>query len=147
MATTPDFLPGKSHGQRSLLGYSPWGHKEWDTTDHTSILSMLLLLFSCPIVSDSLRPHGLQHARSHCPSPSPEVCASSCPLHWWCHPASYLYTEVMSGSRKFPPLPLSFPGVGNGNSLQYSCLENSKDRGDWRARVQRITKSRTQLSD
>ena len=28
MATTPEFLPGESHGQRSLEGYSPWGHKE-----------------------------------------------------------------------------------------------------------------------
>ena len=30
--TTPEFLPGKSHGQSSLEGYSPWGHKELDTT-------------------------------------------------------------------------------------------------------------------
>ena len=29
---TPVFLPGKSHGQRSLVGYSPWGHKELDIT-------------------------------------------------------------------------------------------------------------------
>jgi len=29
---TPVFLPGQSHGQRSLVGYSPWGHKEFDTT-------------------------------------------------------------------------------------------------------------------
>ena len=29
MATTPVFLPGKSHGQRSLVSYSPWGHKSW----------------------------------------------------------------------------------------------------------------------
>ena len=29
---TPVFLPGEFHGQRSLAGYSPWGHKEWDTT-------------------------------------------------------------------------------------------------------------------
>ena len=42
------------------------------------------LLFSHPVVSDSLRPHGLQHARPPCPSPSPEVCPSSYPL---CHPA------------------------------------------------------------
>ena len=28
----PVFLPGKFHGQQSLLGYSPWGHKEWNTT-------------------------------------------------------------------------------------------------------------------
>ena len=31
---TPVFLPGKSHGQRSLLGYSPWGRKESDTAEH-----------------------------------------------------------------------------------------------------------------
>ena len=34
MATTPVFLPGKSHGWRSLVGYSPWGCKELDTTEH-----------------------------------------------------------------------------------------------------------------
>ena len=32
---TPVFLPGKSHGQRSLVGYSPWGHKEADMTEAT----------------------------------------------------------------------------------------------------------------
>ena len=32
---TSVFLPGESHGQRSLVGYSPWGHKELDTTEHT----------------------------------------------------------------------------------------------------------------
>ena len=31
---TPGFLPGESHGQRSLAGYSPWTHKESDTTEH-----------------------------------------------------------------------------------------------------------------
>ena len=30
---TPVPLPGKSHGQRTLVGYSPWGRKEWDTTE------------------------------------------------------------------------------------------------------------------
>ena len=34
---TPVFLPGKSHGQRSLVGYSPWGHKELDTTEQLSM--------------------------------------------------------------------------------------------------------------
>ena len=33
MATTPELLPGKSQGQRSLVGYSPWGLKELDTTE------------------------------------------------------------------------------------------------------------------
>ena len=37
-------------------------------------------------------------------------------------------------------------GVANGNSLQYSCLENSMDRGTWRVTVQRVAKSQTQLA-
>ena len=39
------------------------------------------------------------------------------------------------------------PGGGNDNPLQYSCLENSKDRGVWRATVHGVTKSQTRLSD
>ena len=39
------------------------------------------------------------------------------------------------------------PGEGNGNPLQYSCLENSMDRGAWWATVHRVAKSRTQLSN
>ena len=39
------------------------------------------------------------------------------------------------------------PGVGNGNPLQYSCLENPMDRGAWQATVQRLEKSWTQMSD
>ena len=39
------------------------------------------------------------------------------------------------------------PGEGNDYPLQYSCLENSMDRGAWQATVHRVTKSRTQLSD
>ena len=35
MATTPVFLPGESHGQRGLVGYSPQGRKELDTTEAT----------------------------------------------------------------------------------------------------------------
>ena len=42
--------------------------------------------FSCSVVSNSLRPHGLQHARLPCPSPTPGACSNSCPLSWWCHP-------------------------------------------------------------
>ena len=39
------------------------------------------------------------------------------------------------------------PGGGHGNPLQYSCLENSVDRGAWQAIVHGVTKSQTQLSD
>ena len=42
--------------------------------------------FSCSVVSDSLRPHGLQHSRPPCPSPTPRVYSNSSPLSGWCHP-------------------------------------------------------------
>ena len=38
-------------------------------------------------MSDSLRPHGLQHARLPCPSPTSGACSNSGPSSWWCHPA------------------------------------------------------------
>ena len=37
-------------------------------------------------MSDSLRPHRLQHTRPPCPIPTPRACSNSCPLSWWCHP-------------------------------------------------------------
>ena len=40
--------------------------------------------FSCSVVSDSLWPHGLQHTRPPCPSPTPGVYSNSCPSSWWC---------------------------------------------------------------
>ena len=42
--------------------------------------------FSHSAVSDSLQPHGLQHARLPCPSPTPRACSNSSPFSWWCHP-------------------------------------------------------------
>ena len=42
--------------------------------------------FSCSVVSDSFQPHGLQHTRLPCPSPTPRACSDSCPLSRWCHP-------------------------------------------------------------
>ena len=77
---TPVLLPGKSHGQRSLVGCSPWGRLESDTTEQ---------------------------------------------LHFH--------------------FSLSCIGEGNGNPLQCSCLENSRDRGAWWAAVLRVTQSRTRL--
>ena len=77
---TPVLLPGKSHGRRSLVGCSPWGHKELDMTER---------------------------------------------LHF--HSS------------------LSCIGEGNGNPLQYSCLENPRDGGAWWAAVFGVTQSRTRL--
>ena len=54
-----------------------------------SLLSYILISsvqFSHSVMSDSLQPHGLQHARLPCHSPSLRVCSNSCPLSRWCHP-------------------------------------------------------------
>ena len=42
--------------------------------------------FSHSVMSNSLWPHGLQHARLPCPSPTPRACSNSCPLRRWCYP-------------------------------------------------------------
>jgi len=44
--------------------------------------SVVSVQFSCSVVSDSLRPYGLQHARLPCPSPTPGAYSNSCPLSW-----------------------------------------------------------------
>ena len=59
------------------------------------LISSLELMFcsvhiSHLVLSDSLRPYGLQHARPPCPSSTPGVYSNSCPLSWWCHPTSHL---------------------------------------------------------
>ena len=64
------------------------------------------LLFSCSVVSLSLWPQGMQHARLPCPSSSPTVCSNSCPLSWWCHPT------ISSFVNPFSSCPQSFPGSG-----------------------------------
>ena len=59
--------------------------------------------FSRSVVSDSLRPHELQHARPPCPSPTPRVHPNSCPSSRWCHPA------ISSSIVPFSSCPQSFP--------------------------------------
>ena len=67
------------------------------------VVLLLLLLLSHPVVSDSLQPHGLQHARPPCPSPSPKVCPSLCPLLQWWH------LVISSSDALFSFCPQSFP--------------------------------------
>ena len=62
--------------------------------------------FSCSVVSDSLQPHGSQHARPPCPSPTPGVHPNSCPLSRWCHPT------ISSSVVPFSSCPQSFPASG-----------------------------------
>ena len=51
-----------------------------------SLFSSIPVQFSCSVVSNSLQPHGMQHARPPCPIPTPRGYSDSCPLSWCCHP-------------------------------------------------------------
>ena len=68
--------------------------------------------FICSVVSDSLRPHELQHIRPPSPSPTPRACSNSCPLSWWCHPT------ILSSVVPFSSCPQSFPASGSFRASQ-----------------------------
>ena len=110
---TPVFLPGKSQGQRRVVGYCPWGHKESDTTErltHTIVpLGQVEIKWAIGI------PGGSDNKESACNAGNP---------------------GSIPGSGRSP-------GEGNGYPLQYSCLENPMDRGAWRAAVHGVAKSQT----
>ena len=67
----------------------------------------VLLLFSCPVVSNSLQPQGLQPASLPCPSRSPKVCSNSCLLSQWC------YLTISSSATLFSFCLQSFPASGS----------------------------------
>ena len=76
----------------------------------TKILSQRLISsvqFSRSVVSDSLWPHELQHARPPCPLPTPRVYPNSCPLSWWSHPT------ISSSVAPFSSCPQSLPASGS----------------------------------
>ena len=75
--------------------------------------SIISVQFSRSVVSDSLLPHGLQHARPTCPLPTPRVYSNPCPLSRWCHPT------ISSCVVPFSSCPQSFPASG---SFQMSQL-------------------------
>ena len=92
---------------------------------------------SCSVVSDSLRPHELQHSRHPYPSPSPGVHLNLCPLNRWCHPA------ISSSVVPFPSCPQSLPAsesfpmsqlfAWGGQSIGVSALASflPKNNQDW----------------
>ena len=77
-----DFLPSETPGKPQIISSVKFSHS---------------------VMSHSLWPHGLQHTRPLCPSPSPKVYSSSCPVHWWCHSAfSSSHAPVSFRSQSFP---------------------------------------------
>ena len=120
---TTIFLSGEFHGLRSLTGYSPWGHRELNMTEGLTL-------------SHSSFPGGASGKEPTC--------------QWrrrkrrgWnllANAGDTGDTNSIYGSGKSS-------GEGNGNPLQYSCLENPMDRGAWRATVHGVANSQTWLSD
>ena len=86
---------------------------------------VLLLQFSCSVVSNSLWPHGLQHARLPCPSPTPGACSNSCPSSQWCHPTILSSVVPFSCLQSFPAsgsCQMSQFFVSGGQSIGVSVL-------------------------
>ena len=91
--------------------------------------------FSYSVMSDSLQPHGLQHARLPCPSVTPGACWNSCPSSRWCHPT------VSSSVNAFSSCLQSFPASGSflmsqfftsgGQSIETSASVLSLNTQDW----------------
>ena len=97
---------------------TPWSspklNQKWFSTAGGVACLHLSILFQCLFVcytvtqlSDSLRPHGLQHTRLPCPSLSPRVCPNSCPLNRWCH------STISSSVAPFSSCSGSYPASGS----------------------------------
>ena len=95
-----------------LLSFSGWGVFccVFFLLLHQWTLKMFpYVQFSRSVASDSLRPHGLQHARPPCPSPTPGTCSNSCQSSWWCHPAlSSSYHPFLLPPSFFPSIRVFF---------------------------------------
>ena len=100
----PTALPLSSHqGWNQLGAISPRLQKVELGLPEKYVISAH---FSCSVMSDFLRPHGLQQARLPSPSPTPRACSNSCPLSWWCHPT--ISSSVIPFSSCFQSFPVSW---------------------------------------
>ena len=102
--------------------------------------------FSRSVVSDSLQPHGLLKPGLLVHHQLPEFTQTH--IHWGFPGGSDCKASACNaGDQGSIPRSGRSPGEGNGNPLQYSCLENSMDGGAWWATVHGVAKSQTRLSD
>ena len=91
---TPVFFPGQSHGQRSLVGYGSWGHKESDTTEHMC-------------AHTHTHTHTCTHVCSHtCVHTETHIHACACT-----HARAHAYTRVRAHTHYVPSLQLSHPDL------------------------------------
>ena len=97
-----------------LIGDMCWGLKEpqscWRNMPITNSIfyRVYSIQSSHSVMSDSLQPQGLQHARPPCPSPTPEACSNSCPSSQWCHPTISSSVVLFSSCLQSFPATQSF---------------------------------------
>ena len=92
--------------------------------------------FSRSVVSDSLRPHGLQHTRPPCPSPTPRVYSNTSPLSRWCHPTISSSVVPSSHLQSFPasgyfPTSQSFASCSQVIWVSASASDLPMNTQDW----------------
>ena len=159
----PVFLPGESHGRRSLVDYSPQGRKKSDTTEQLHFPSLDHWLNRPPPwwmsdrLASPLKCHWGAHRVLHFSSSS-----DTWRRRWW-HPTPVLLLGKSHGWRslvgcspwgleesdmtRWLHFHFSLPCIaeGNGSPLQCSCLENPRDGGAWWAAIYGVAQSRTRL--
>ena len=91
------------------LGLNPWPLQWKPGVLTTGLLGKSQVQFSHSVMFNSLRPHGLQHARLPCPSPATRASSNSCPSSWWCHPTISSSVVPFSSCLQSFPLSVSFP--------------------------------------
>ena len=91
------------HGQKTKI------KKKRRSNILTNSIKTLRMVFIHQVMSNSSGPHGLQHTRLPCPSPSPGVYPSSCPLNQWCHPTISSSFALFSFCLQYFPASGSFP--------------------------------------
>ena len=125
---TPVFLPGESHGRRSLVGYSPWDRKESDTTEQLQFHFHFQKLLNKSKLKNKNK------------NKNKNTFLQSCQ-----HPALVVKNQpaYVGGTRDadlIPGLGRS-PGGGHDNALQYSCLENPQGQRSLASQVHSLIES------
>ena len=103
---------GSSHQMAKVLVLQlqhPVNIQGWFPLGLTGLISLLSSSVSHSVTSNSLRPHGLQHASFSCPSPTPGAYSNSCPLSRWCHPTISSSVVPFSSNLQCFPASGSFP--------------------------------------
>ena len=104
-----DFLSQHFHSPLSLSSKDSLLLLDFCHKGEVICIQFSSLQFNHSVVSNSLRPHELQHTRPPYPSPSPGVHSNSCPLSQWCHPAISSSVVPLSSCPQSLPASESFP--------------------------------------